>query len=116
MVSSVSTSLSRKIFQCRLSFGLLLGIEVEGNFQFHEDDIVVQLLFRRGLWPVLFSAFLHDQTIEKSGKLQITELLIGRVIVFFQPVDGGIFGATMVHYSMQIYKYGNKQRTPGTIY
>ena len=64
----------------------IFGFEIEGNFEFHEDDIVVQLLFRRGLWPVPFSAFFHDQTIEKSGKLQITELLIGRVIVFFQPV------------------------------
>jgi hypothetical protein len=64
----------------------VLGLQVQCDFQFHENHVVGQAGFRLRLRAGLFAAQGIDKTIEKDCQGAVVALLEGRIVIFFQPV------------------------------
>jgi len=67
-------------------FQYIVCLQAERDFQLHEDDVVIQLLFRWRLCAFLLAAFFNDQAVQKSGEIRIPACPVGGDVFFFQPI------------------------------
>lgn len=58
--------------------------QIEGDFQFSQDHVVVETLFFLYRRSFFFSPSFTDQPVEKICQLGIAAILPGRILVFFQ--------------------------------
>ncbi len=67
-------------------FQNLLACQVQGDFQFPQNKVVVQSLLGFRLWSFLFPSFIVYQTIEENRQLCIGAILEGWIVILFQPI------------------------------
>ena len=60
--------------------------QIQGNFQFSENKIVVQPFLRLRRLTFFLAAHVVDKTVQKDGELSVIAWLEGRIVIFFQPV------------------------------
>ena len=60
----------------------ILSLEVEGDLQLPEDDVVIQGTLGLRLWALFLAPPIIDQAVEKDGQLSIAALYVCGVACF----------------------------------
>jgi hypothetical protein len=70
----------------------VLTLQVEGDFQLGDDEVVVETHFGHGLRTGTFAPQVDDEAVEEMGQIIITELDVGGVLFTGEPVFDLFFG------------------------